>query len=271
MPAAPSQPPPEASDPRDRFGGIERLFGRGALRHLAASHVCVIGLGGVGSWTVEALARTGVGALTLVDLDDVCVTNINRQIPALDSTIGRAKAAVLAERVAAINPACRVDTRIEYFTEVTADRLLGGDRFDWVVDAIDSLANKCLLVARCRAAGLPVVCSGGAGGRSDPTQVRVDDLAFTHRDQLLKDVRKRLRQRFGFPRDESAPFGVPAVYSEERPVYPQRDGSVCPQPQKGDAPAINCESGVGTAAFVTGAFGLAAAAVVVRAIVARAR
>jgi tRNA threonylcarbamoyladenosine dehydratase len=270
MQPASSAPIPDAAALRDRFGGLERLFGRGALRQLAASHVCVIGLGGVGSWAVEALARSGVGALTLVDLDDVCLTNINRQLPALESTIGRPKAAVLAERVAAINPACRVQARVDYFTETTAEALLGSGPFDWVVDAIDSLGNKGLLIARCRAAGLPVVCCGGAGGRCDPAQVRVDDLAFTHRDQLLKDVRKRLRQRFGFPREETVPFGVPAVFSQERPVYPQRDGSVCHQPARGDAAGISCESGVGTAAFVTGAFGLAAASVVVRSIVARA-
>jgi tRNA threonylcarbamoyladenosine dehydratase len=263
----------EASDentsrPDDaRFGGVGRLFGRGALERLAAARVCVVGLGGVGSWAVEALARSGVGALTLVDLDDVCVTNINRQLPALEETIGQPKVEVLAARVRAINPRCQVVARAEFLTAANADALLLVDpRFDYVVDAIDALQNKVVLIARCRAAGLRIVSCGGAGGRSDPTQVRVDDLAFTHRDQLLKDVRKLLRQRFGFPRDEEAAFGVTAVYSQERPVFPQGDGPVgFKRGSRRDA-AVNCAGGIGTAAFVTGAFGLAAAGVVVRAL-----
>src|SRR6185437_11688398 len=123
-------------DYTERFGGVARLFGRAGLARLRAAHVCVVGVGGVGSWAVEGLARSGVGALTLVDLDDVCVTNVNRQLPALDGQIGRPKVAVLAERVAAINPACRVTTVQEFFTKASADRLLAAP-FDYVVDAID--------------------------------------------------------------------------------------------------------------------------------------
>lgn len=262
---APAVSPADASA---RFGGIARLYGPGTLEKLAAAHVCVVGLGGVGSWAVEALARSGVGALTLVDLDDVCVTNINRQLPALDDTIGRPKVHVLAGRVRAINPACRVDARDEFFTAATADPLFAAARYDHVVDAIDSLSNKSLLIARCRESGIPIVTCGAAGGRRDPTQVRVDDLAFSHRDQLLRYVRKRLRARYGFSRDEKQPFGVAAVFSPERPVYVWRDGSVCHDPEGDTDTAINCESGLGTAAFVTGAFGFAAAAVVVNALVA---
>jgi tRNA A37 threonylcarbamoyladenosine dehydratase len=255
-----------APDQHQRFGGIERLYGTGVLERLAQAHVCVVGLGGVGSWAVEALARSGVGAITIVDLDDVCVTNINRQLPALDGTIGRPKAEVLAERVRAINPACRVTARIEFFTEGTAGRLLEGERFDYVIDAIDALKNKALLIARCRAAGIRVITCGGAGGRRDATGVRVDDLAFTHRDPLLRYVRKKLRSRHGFSRDVEQPFGVLAVYTQEMPLYPQSDGTVCEFAEVGEEGGIGCASGIGAAAFVTGAFGFAAAGVVVNAL-----
>lgn len=257
-----------ASDHQLRFGGIERLYGAGALDRLARAHVCVVGLGGVGSWAVEALARSGVGALTLVDLDEVCVTNINRQLLALDDTIGRPKAEVLAARVRAINPECRAVAQMAFFTEASAQALLSGERFDYVIDAIDALKNKALLIARCREAGIRVITCGGAGGRRDPTGIRVDDLAFTHRDPLLRYVRKKLRARHGFPRDVEQPFGVPAVYTQEMPLYPQADGSVCETAQPGADTGINCASGLGAATFVTGAFGFAAAGVVVGALAA---
>ncbi len=251
-----------------RFSGLERLYGRGALERLAAAHVCVVGLGGVGSWTVEALARSGIGALTLVDLDDVCVTNINRQVHAIDGAIGRPKATVLAERVRAIHPGCAVHVRTEFFTAATADALLTAARYDYVVDAIDSLKDKLQMIFRCRDAGLRLVTCGGAGGRTDPTQVRVDDLAFSERDPLLRHVRRRLRERHAFTRDVAQPWGIPCVFSFENPVYPQADGTVGGEKPGTGETAINCTTGVGTASFVTGAFGFTAASVVVKAIAA---
>lgn len=253
-------------DQIQRFGGVERLYGRGAIKRLGRSHVCVVGLGGVGSWVVEALARSGLGALTLVDLDDVCVTNINRQLPALEDTIGRPKARVLAERVAQISPHCVVQVEEAFFTASTSHELLAANRYDYVVDAIDSLSNKCLLIARTRDLGMPIVTCGGAGGRRDPSQVRVDDLAFATRDQLLKYVRKRLRGQYGFPRDPKQPFQVRSVFSTERPVFPWSDGSVCEEPEDGAETAINCASGLGTAGYLTGAYGFAAASIVVGAL-----
>lgn len=186
----------------ERFGGIARLVSAEGLQRLRAAHVCVVGIGGVGSWTVEALARSGVGALTLIDLDEVCVTNINRQLHALDGTIGRSKVEVMAERVRLINPDCRVTAVTEFFTEQSAQRLFAPD-FTCVVDAIDALGNKCRLLALCRARALPVIACGAAGGRLDATQVRVADLANATRDRLLAEVRKRLRQQHGFPRRAS--------------------------------------------------------------------
>ena len=246
-----------------RFGAVGRLLGRTALERLAAAHVCVIGLGGVGSWTVEALARSGVGALTIVDLDEVCVTNINRQLPALTSTVGRPKAAVLAERVRDINPACHVEALVEFFTRESFEHILA-PRYDFVVDATDSLQHKLLALWQCRERGLPALTAGASAGKRDGTRVKVADLGDAENDALLRYVRKRLRERHGFPRGEGSPFGVRCVYSPERPVYPWADGSVCATQESGAPTELNCDNGLGSATFVTGAFGFAAAGEVVR-------
>ena len=245
-----------------RFGGIARLYGTRGLERLRAAHVCIIGVGGVGSWTVEALARTGLGALTLIDLDDVCITNVNRQLPALDGEIGKPKIDVLGERVQRINPACRVARIHEFFTESSAARLLA-PRFDFVIDATDRLTNKCLIIVGCRERGLPVLTMGGAGGKRDCTRVRVADLAHTERDELLRQVRRKLRREMAFPRGHSEAFGIPCVYSPETPAYPWKDGTCSAEPEPGSSLALDCASGFGAATFVTGAFGFAAAGEVV--------
>ncbi len=260
------------NDAELRFGGMARLYGRAGLERLRAAHVLVVGVGGVGSWTVEALARSGVGAITMVDLDEICVSNVNRQLPALDGTIGRAKVEVLAERIRAINPACRIFPRQEFFTEDSAERLLSptDPPVDFVVDAIDAVANKCRLIALCRARQLPVIVCGGAGGRRDPTQVRRADLALATHDRLLSEVRKRLRQEHGFP-PAGKKFGVDCICSAEIPVFPQKDGSVCPAAdapaEPGESRRLNCDWGFGSATHVTGTFGFAAAAAVINALV----
>jgi tRNA A37 threonylcarbamoyladenosine dehydratase len=254
----------------DRFGGVGRLVGREGLERLAAAHVCVIGLGGVGSWIVEALARSGVGALTLIDLDDVCITNVNRQLPAVEGQIGRPKAAALAERVRTINPACRVAEVLEFFTVASADRLLTST-FDFVVDAIDQVPAKALLIASCKARGLPVITVGGAGGRTDPTQVRTGDLGQSSADSLLRLVRKTLRREHGFAPGEQRGrmhFGIRCVWSEEPQVFPWSNGTCATRPEPNTNLRLDCASGFGTAVFVTAAFGLAAAGEVVRTIAA---
>ncbi len=255
-----------SDDYQDRFGGVGRLFGQAALEKLRAAHVCVVGVGGVGSWTVEGLARSGVGALTLVDLDDVCVTNVNRQLPALDGHIGRPKVAVLAERVAAINPACRVTTVQEFFTKASADRLLA-EPFDFVVDAIDRMSNKALLIAESRALGRRVLTVGVAGGKRDATKIQTGDLGDAFSDELLRQVRKKLRRDYGFEHGTTKGrmhFGVRCVWSTEPPVYPWADGTCAAVPEPGSNLAMDCETGFGSAVFVTGAFGLVAAGEVVR-------
>lgn len=262
-----------SADYLDRFGGVGRLFGQPGLERLAAAHVCVVGLGGVGSWAVEGLARSGVGALTLIDLDDVCVTNINRQLPALDGQIGRPKATALAERVALINPACRLTLRHAFFTAATAESLLAGP-FSYVVDAIDQVPAKALLIAQARRRGWPVVTAGGAGGRRDPTRIRTGDLGESGSDALLRLVRKTLRREHGFaPGAQTGRmhFGIRCVWSEEEQVYPWSNGTCASQPEPGSPLRLDCASGFGTAVFVTGAFGLAAAGEVVRAVAAAGR
>ncbi len=240
-----------------------RLFGSRGLERLARAHVCVVGVGGVGSWTVEALARSGVGTLTLIDLDEVCVTNINRQLPALGDTIGRAKVDVLAERVRLISPHCEVLAEQEFFTSATAERFLA-QSFDWVVDAIDVPTNKCLLIASCVKRGLPILTVGGAGGKRDGTAVRVSDLSLSGRDPLLKVVRRDLRREYGFFQNAETKPEVPCVYSPEDPVYPWADGRVCEAKEEGSALSMDCASGFGAATFVTGVFGFVAAGEVVR-------
>lgn len=255
------------TDYATRFSGLARLHGAAGLARLRAAHVCVVGVGGVGSWTVEALARSGIGALTLIDLDDVCVTNVNRQLPALEGHFGRPKIEVLAERVRQIQPECRVTMRADFFTASSSARLLDA-RYDCVVDAIDHFEHKCELIAGCRERAMPAITIGGAGGKRDGTAVRVCDLAHSVQDDLLRQVRRRLRRDYGFPREVEAPFGVRCVYSPEKPVFPWADGVCRAEPEPGSNQALDCASGFGTACYVTAAFGLAAAGEAVRRIVA---
>jgi tRNA A37 threonylcarbamoyladenosine dehydratase len=245
-----------------RFGGIRRLYGASGLACLARAHACVLGIGGVGSWAAEALARTGVGRITLVDLDDICVSNVNRQLHALDGEIGRPKAEAMARRIQNINPACEVTPVLEFFGADNVDRLLA-PRFDCVIDAIDHVASKCLLIAACHARSIPIMVCGAAGGRRDPAAIRVADLAQATHDRLLQQTRTRLRAMHGFPRRPQKKFGVECVFSPEPAVFHWKDGTICSKREEGSALRLDCESGYGTAAFVTGAFGFVAAARVV--------
>lgn len=246
-----------------RFGGLGRLYGSAALAQLQGASAAVIGVGGVGSWTVEALARSGIGRLVLVDMDDVCLSNTNRQLTALEGNVGRLKVEILAERVRLINPACEVVVEPVFFTERTAQRLLA-EPFSVVVDGIDAVENKCRLIAACRERRQPLVVCGGVGGLLDPTQIRHADLAKSRGDPLLAKVRKDLRRHYGFPK--SGTYGVDSVYSEQLPVFPWADGSVCAEREPGSGTRLNCDQGFGTSAFVAGAMGLAAAARAVEAI-----
>jgi tRNA A37 threonylcarbamoyladenosine dehydratase len=251
------------SDYEIRFGAIGRLYGTAGLARIRSARVCVIGLGGVGSWVVEALARSGIGALTLVDMDEVCVSNVNRQIHALDGAVGRSKAAVLAERVGQIAPECAVTLEEVFFTESTADRLLE-PHYDYMIDAIDGTRQKCLLIAEARKRGLKLITCGGAGGCIDPSRVRICDLARTVNDPLLLQVRKRLRQDYGFPGFKRQKFKIDCVYSDELPVFPRADGTVSCEREPGEDYRLNCSSGFGSASYLTGTVGFFLAAEVVK-------
>lgn len=243
-----------------RFAGVDRLYGRGAVQRFARAHVCVVGVGGVGSWAVEALARSGVGRLTLIDADDICLSNTNRQLHALDGQYGRRKVDALAERARAIFPEIQVEAVAQFLTPANLPDLLSRG-YDVVLDACDSFRVKVEAIAFCRRRKLPLLVVGSAGGRTDPTRIQVRDLSRTEHDALLALVRKKLRAEFNFPRTTKRYFGIQAVYSLENVQYPQADGSVCgTRPDHGPEAALklDCGAGLGAVTHVTAAFAFAA-------------
>ncbi|TAG08476.1 MAG: tRNA threonylcarbamoyladenosine dehydratase [Verrucomicrobia bacterium] len=244
-----------------RFGGIARLYGVDALNFFAKSRVAVIGIGGVGSWAVEALARSGVGQITLVDLDDICLTNVNRQLHAMDGHIGRAKIEAMAERVRAISSDCEVITLPCFLNETTVGRILDHG-FDGLIDAIDDASHKALLAAECLRRKIHLVTCGGAGGKRDATRIRVSDLAQSGADPLLHAMRRAMRQHHGFPKTprntEPLPFGIEAVFSDEPPYYAQCDGSVSRQFPTDAQGRLNCTTGFGSVSHLIASFGLIA-------------
>ena len=240
-----------------RFGGIDRLYGAGTLARLSAAHVCVIGIGGVGSWAVEALARSGVGRLTLIDLDHVAESNVNRQVHALEDTLGMAKVEAMRARTARINPDCRVDCIDEFITPENVATLLPA--CEAVIDCIDQVRAKAALIAHCRRAKLPVVTTGGAGGRVDPTRIQLDDLSRTTQDALASKLRASLRKDYGFTRDPKKKFSVPCVFSDEQIRRPMGNGGDACDVDEAGIHGLNC-AGYGSAATVTASFGFAAAA-----------
>lgn len=239
----------------ERFGGIARLYGLNGAERLAAARVAVVGIGGVGSWAAEALARSGVGTIILQDADDLCITNTNRQIHALDGTYGRMKVEVMAERLRLINPDIRVEQLISFYT-VSAPERLFDTQPDIIIDAIDSMRPKTHLIAECYKRGQRIVTCGGAGGRTDAACITIADLARTCGDNMLSQLRKNLRKDYDFPLYDRCPdIGIPCVYSPERPVFPRCDGSVSSEREAGQKGGIGCASGFGSATHVTGTFG----------------
>lgn len=238
-----------------RFGGIARLYGAAALDRFRSARVCVIGVGGVGSWAVEALARSAVGHLTLIDLDNVAESNVNRQLHALTDTLGKAKVTALAERIAQINPYCRVTQVEDFITAENLDQMIGAQRFDYIIDAIDDVRAKTALIAHCRTHGLRLITIGGAGGQTDPTRIEIRDLCRTEQEPLLAKVRKRLRNEHGFPRGTKNKFGIDAVFSTE-PIRMPENGDHCTLDDAAIT-GLNC-AGFGSAMTVTASFGLVA-------------
>ena len=251
-------------DYNQRFGGIARLYGTEGLKKLLGAHVLIVGLGGVGTWAAEALARSGVGSISLVDLDDICITNTNRQIHAHESMYGKMKVTAISERILAINPQCKVSSIEDFFTIENADQILM-PQYNYVIDAIDSLQNKCVLAAKCHEKNIPLIINGGAAGKRNPAMIKVDDLGLACNDSLLFSLRKRLRQEFSFPSGESftrskkQKFNIACVYSPEEPIFPKSDGSVCPIADLESNLRLDCETGMGSATHITGMFGFMAA------------
>ena len=253
-----------------RFDRLARLLGLTAMERLARAHVAVFGIGGVGSFAAEALARSGVGHITLVDGQRVCETNVNRQLHALDGSVGRFKVEAMGERLRLIAPTARIEERAEFYDEASSARLLPAD-LDYVVDAIDTVVPKLHLLATCARRKLPVVSAMGAALRLDPTAVRVSELCDSHTDQFAKDIRKYLRTRHGI--ESTAPNGILAVWSTEparKPIRLPGDEAgipgVAPRTAEELAQKRRPAKSHGSAAFVTGAFGLAAASAVVQAL-----
>jgi tRNA A37 threonylcarbamoyladenosine dehydratase len=250
-----------------RFGGIARLYGAAALERFRDAHVCVIGVGGVGSWVAEALARSAIGRITMIDLDNVAESNVNRQIHALTDTLGKAKVTALAERIAQINPYCQVTEIEDFITPDNLDEMIGSRHYDYIVDAIDNVRAKTALIAYCRERGIRLITIGGAGGQIDPTKIEIRDLSRTEQEPLLSKVRKRLRQQYGFPRGTKNKFGIDAVFSTEPLRFPETTGA-CAIDGQGEAgndgiTGLNC-AGFGSAMVVTASFGLTAAAQVLK-------
>ena len=213
----------ERPDFNRRFSGVSRLYGEAGLAKLQTAHIVVIGIGGVGSWAAEALARNAVGTITLVDLDNIAESNVNRQIHALEDNIGKAKVTAMHQRILQINPNCVVREIEDFVTVDTASKMLDF-HFDVLVDCIDDAAAKAILAAMCKAVKSPIIMSGGAGGRLDPTRIKVADLSAVTNDKLLAKVRNQLRRDHGFPKasntKKSAKFGITCVYSDELVLQP---------------------------------------------------
>lgn len=256
---------------QQEFGGIERLYGHAGLQRLQRAHVAVIGVGGVGSWAAEALARSGVGEISLYDLDDVCVTNTNRQAHALSTTIGQMKVDVMAERLKQINPRLCVHAIADFVTGETLEEHIH-DGLDFVVDCIDSVKAKAALLAWCKRRKIGVVTTGGAGGQIDPTRITIADLNKTHSDPLAARLRATLKREYGFTRTPNKNFAIPCVFSTEQLRYPKPDGEVCfSKGFVGEGVKLDCAGGFGAVMTVTATFGMVAASRAIERIVAGVR
>lgn len=250
-------------DARRRFGGVERLYGRNALEKFKNANVIVIGIGGVGSWAVEALARNAIGKLTLIDMDVVAESNINRQLPALSSTLGRNKIDVMSDRIYEINPDCKVTLIDDFLTKDNLSELVGegiDTRVDYVIDCIDNSRVKAALIAWCKRRKIKIITLGGAGGQTDPSLIKIADLSKTAHDPLLSRTRKLLRQNYDFSNNTKRRFGIPCVFSPEHLKYANLDGGVSqdkPMPTENESDITNdlsCAGGIGSSVMVTASF-----------------
>lgn len=231
-----------------RFGGIGRLYTPEGLAKLRQSHVCVIGIGGVGSWAVEALARTGIGKITMIDMDDICVTNINRQIHAMTGTVAQLKTEAMKERVEKINPECVIEIIDDFITPENIPEYLNRG-YDYVLDAIDSVRTKAALIAYCKRNKIKLITTGGAGGQTDPSQIQIADLSKTIQDPLASRVRSLLRKEYNFSQNPKRKFGIDCVFSTQPLIFPKM-GEGCEV-----SATMNCANGFGAVTMVTATFG----------------
>ncbi|MDZ7840176.1 MAG: tRNA threonylcarbamoyladenosine dehydratase [Gammaproteobacteria bacterium] len=245
------------ADTERRFAGIARLYGEPALRAFQEARICVVGIGGVGSWVAEALARSGIGELVLVDLDHVSESNTNRQIHALEQDFGKAKVQAMRERISGINAACRVRCIEEFVMPDNVTELIDTGVLDFVVDCVDRFQSKAALISHCRRHRCPMITIGGTGGQRDPSKIRVADLSRSVHDPLLARTRRELRRHHGFRKSGS--MGVPCVYSIEQARFPQADGSVAAVRTAAIEGSLHC-GGLGSATHLTGSFAFAAVA-----------
>ena len=239
-----------------RFGGVTRLYGPEGAKRIFSAHVTVVGIGGVGSWAAEALARSGIGRLTLVDLDIVAESNTNRQIHALDEQYGKAKVVAMAERIRLINPGCEISCIDDFVTLENLDAIFSGP-MSFAVDAIDQTKIKAAMIAQCKRKEIPIIVAGAAGGQFDPTQIKISDLSQTIQDPLLARVRSLLRRHYQFPKGGQHKFSIDAIYSTEQLRYPTADESCSVESSSPNG--LNC-AGFGSSICVTATFGMAAAA-----------
>ena len=260
----------DSADYERRFSGVRRLYGQEGLAKLQRASVCVIGIGGVGSWAVEALARSAVGHITLIDLDNIAESNVNRQLQAIDGAFGMAKVTAMAQRIKAINPSCVVKEIEDFVTPENVAQMLN-DGFDMVLDAIDDAKAKVVIVAYCKESNIPLVTVGGAGGRLDPTKIKQGDLSQVVGDRLLAKVRNQLRREHGFPKaptshkKSAVKFGITALYSDEQVLQPSSDIEAGCEVDAA-VTGLNC-AGYGSSVCVTAPFGMAASSIVLNHIV----
>ncbi len=244
-----------SSDYALRFGGIARLYGEKALEAISQAHFVVIGLGGVGSWVAESLARSGIGTMTLIEMDEICTTNTNRQIHALQSNVGRSKNEVLTNRIKDLNPEIRIHMIEDFLDKDNIPNLIKPDHHV-VIDAMDSVHIKAGLVSYCSALKIRLIVVGSSGGKRDPSKITTSDLGQTNCDPMLAKIRTQLYRHYNFSRDTNRKFRIDAVYSTEQMIYPKPDGTVCMDKQfLQDGVKLDCAGGFGSSVMVTGTFG----------------
>jgi tRNA A37 threonylcarbamoyladenosine dehydratase len=241
-----------------RFSGLSRVFGPQSLDHLQQAHFCIVGVGGVGSWSAEAAARSGIGRISLIDHDDIELSNTNRQIHALQDTIGQSKVEAIASRIKQINPECGCTAIDDLVTRANLERF-NFSQYDYVIDAIDHVQYKMSLIHYLRRNKIRLVSTGGAGGLTDPSKIEVNDLTRTFNDPLLAKVRSNLRQQLGYSRNPRRRYGIDCVFSTQQALYPTQNGEVSyAKPGTEIQTTLDCNTGLGSFVGVTASFGFTA-------------